>query len=105
MGAGYSHAKELTFNAGAAAETWPNVTVTLCDDMGYSDIAGYEGGMATPLVCHRPAGLKQPGGIRHSLVRIVAFMATILDLPGAGYPENRDGVPLAPTEDLAVSRR
>jgi arylsulfatase len=58
----------------------------------------HEGGIATPLVCHWPAGLKQPGGICHSPVHIVDFMATILDLAGADYPEDRDGVPVTPTE-------
>lgn len=57
----------------------------------------HEGGIATPLIAHWPAGLKTaPGALVHSPGYLTDIVPTALELAGTSYPETRDGKPLAP---------
>jgi arylsulfatase len=71
----------------------------------------HEGGIATPLIVHWPAGLEAQGAWRHDLGHVVDIVPTVLDLAGAkmepepGEP-NFAGESLVPAfhEDGAVTR-
>lgn len=58
----------------------------------------HEGGMATPMIVHWPAGMNGEG--RGKLVREYGFlpdiMATFLEVADAAYPENFNGYQIAP---------
>ena len=58
----------------------------------------HEGGIATPLILHWPAGIQDKGSIRHTPGYLPDIMATILDITGTRYPEERNGSPVAPLE-------
>ena len=47
----------------------------------------HEGGIASPLVAHWPAGIRQRGELTHQVMHVTDIMATCLDLAGAQYPE------------------
>jgi arylsulfatase len=63
----------------------------------------HEGGIATPLIFHWPNGIRDKGGIRHSPGYLPDIMATILDITGARYPEQRNGQPVAPLEGSTLA--
>lgn len=52
----------------------------------------HEGGISTPLVVHWPDGIRNAGSMNASPGHIVDIMATCLDVAGAVYPEERNGV-------------
>ena len=56
----------------------------------------HEGGIATPLIVHWPAGIEAKGELRHQPGQLPDVMATCLDVSGAQYPQqhagNRHGV-------------
>ena len=57
----------------------------------------HEGGIATPLIAHWPAGLKTaPGAVSHEPGHLVDIMATCLDVAGSDYPKQHEGRPLKP---------
>ena len=64
----------------------------------------HEGGIATPLVAHWPAGIKDGGAFRTDVGHVIDIAATCVDLAGATPPEKRgekatpaiEGVSLAP---------
>jgi arylsulfatase A-like enzyme len=62
----------------------------------------HEGGIATPLIFHWPEGIRDKGGIRHSPGYLPDIMATILDVTGTRYPEERGGHPVAPLEGSSL---
>jgi len=47
----------------------------------------HEGGIATPLIVHWPAGIKSRGLLRHQPAQLPDIMATFLDIAGLKYPE------------------
>ena len=50
----------------------------------------HEGGISSPLVCHWPAGIKQPPGtITNQVGHIIDLMATAVDLAKADYPADK----------------
>jgi arylsulfatase len=64
----------------------------------------HEGGIATPLIAHWPAGIaasrrgqleKQPG-------HLIDIMATAVDLAGAAYPKERSGTAILPMEGVSL---
>ncbi len=46
----------------------------------------HEGGIATPLIAHWPAGIVNPGRIDHQPGHLIDIMATCVELSGAVYP-------------------
>ncbi|MEM7383471.1 MAG: arylsulfatase [Verrucomicrobiota bacterium] len=58
----------------------------------------HEGGMATPLVVHWPAGIpkEKHGGFIENFGYLPDFMPTCLELAGADYPAESDGHPVTP---------
>ena len=65
----------------------------------------HEGGIATPLIVHWPAGIDrdQAGRLEHQPAHLVDIMSTCLDVAGAVYPAEVDGV--ATTAPAGVSLR
>jgi arylsulfatase A-like enzyme len=51
----------------------------------------HEGGIATPLVVHWPAGIRAQGELRHQPGHLIDIMATCCDVADAVYPETYKG--------------
>jgi arylsulfatase A-like enzyme len=57
----------------------------------------HQGGIATPLVVHWPAGLAtRPGALTNAPGYLVDIMPTVLEITGAKYPSEKAGVKLSP---------
>ncbi len=64
----------------------------------------HEGGIATPLVVHWPAGIdaSDNGQLRHQPSQLPDIMATFLDVAGVDYPTERDGQAVQPCEGFSM---
>ncbi len=62
----------------------------------------HEGGIATPLIAHWPAGITDKGGIRHQPGHVIDLMATVVDLSGAEYPGSHNGHEITPMEGVSL---
>ncbi|MFB6146610.1 MAG: arylsulfatase [Halobacteriaceae archaeon] len=58
----------------------------------------HEGGAATPLIVHWPAGLDETDAWRRQPAYLPDVVPTLLDVAGADYPETRDGIGLPALE-------
>ena len=63
----------------------------------------YEGGIASPLIAHWPAGITARGEVRHQVAHIIDVMPTLVDLAGATYPTQRDGRAILPMEGRSLA--
>ncbi|MGI9303982.1 MAG: arylsulfatase, partial [Gammaproteobacteria bacterium] len=63
----------------------------------------HEGGVSTPLICHWPHGIEEPGGLRHTPAHLPDIMATILDITGAQYPEEFAGHRIPPAQGHSLA--
>lgn len=64
----------------------------------------YEGGIATPLIVHWPAGIYvKPGSITNSPGHVIDIMATCVDVAGAEYPLVHAGRELMPLEGKSLA--
>jgi arylsulfatase len=63
----------------------------------------HEGGIATPLVVHWPAGISARGELRHQPGHVIDIMATCLDVAGVEYPRTRNGDVLTPLEGTSLA--
>lgn len=64
----------------------------------------HEGGIATPLIVHWPAGVpkKRRGQLEAQPGHVVDLAATCVDLAGATYPRERDGLPIHPLAGVSL---
>jgi arylsulfatase len=62
----------------------------------------HEGGIATPLIAHWPAGIAAHGELRQQPGHLVDVMATCVDLAGAKYPAEFQGRPIQPMEGRSL---
>lgn len=62
----------------------------------------HEGGIATPLIVHWPERIPEPG-LRHRPGQLPDIMATILDVTGATWPDERDGHAIPPCEGESLA--
>jgi len=64
----------------------------------------HEGGSATPLIVHWPAGIdsKHNGRFRRQPGHLIDIMATCVDLAGADYPRKLDGHEILPMEGRSL---
>ncbi|MBI4623219.1 MAG: arylsulfatase [Verrucomicrobia bacterium] len=62
----------------------------------------HEGGIATPLIAHWPAGIKARGELRHNPAHLIDVVPTVLELTGAQKPAAFKGqaIPPAPGRSL-----
>lgn len=63
----------------------------------------HEGGIATPLICHWPEGIKDAGGVRHTPGYLPDIMATLLDVTGTAYPGSFQGREVLPLEGHSLA--
>ena len=87
-------------------EAWANVSNTPFREYKHWV---HEGGIATPLIAHWPAGLragKSKGAPAGSLVsepgHVIDLMATVVDLAGAHFPAEREGRRVKPPEGRSL---
>jgi arylsulfatase A-like enzyme len=80
-------------NGPRCGQAWANASNT---PFRYYKHFVHEGGMATPMIAHWPAGI--PWQARGSFIRQIGFlpdfMPTFIELADANYPEHRDGHPV-----------
>jgi arylsulfatase len=62
----------------------------------------HEGGIATPLVAHWPAGIAAKGEFRQQVGHVIDIMATCVDLAGAKYPTELGGKKILPMEGKSL---
>ena len=62
----------------------------------------HEGGIATPLIAHWPAGIKARGELRAQPGHLIDVMATLVDVGGARYPQELRGKPILPMEGRSL---
>jgi len=62
----------------------------------------HEGGIATPFLMRWPAAT-EGGLVVRDPGQLVDLMATFVDVAGATYPEQRDGVPVLPMEGVSLA--
>jgi arylsulfatase len=62
----------------------------------------HEGGIATPLVAHWPAGIKSRGELRHQPSHLIDIMATCVDVSGATYPKRFKDNDIQPMEGVSL---
>ena len=62
----------------------------------------HEGGIATPLIAHWPAGLAARNRIRSDPGHVIDLMPTLAELAGAAYPKERHGRALLPPEGRSL---
>ena len=58
----------------------------------------HEGGISTPCIAHWPAGLKRAGETDARTLHVHDILPTCLELAGANYPAEREGVKVLPPE-------
>jgi arylsulfatase len=63
----------------------------------------HEGGISTPLIAHWPRGIKARGELCAQPGHLVDIMATCLDVAGATYPVEREGVKTTPPEGRSLA--
>ncbi|MSU48948.1 MAG: arylsulfatase [Opitutus sp.] len=62
----------------------------------------HEGGIASPLIAHWPAGIKAKGEFRPQPGHLIDIMATCVDVGGAKYPTEFNGKPIVPMEGMSL---
>ncbi len=62
----------------------------------------HEGGIATPLIAHWPAVIKQKGKLTHQSGHVIDIMATCCDVAGAPYPKSYNGSRITPLEGKSL---
>jgi len=62
----------------------------------------YEGGLATPLIVHWPAGIGRPNKWVRDPVHLMDIMPTICDATGAAYPREFRGRSVMPVEGTSM---
>jgi arylsulfatase len=62
----------------------------------------HEGGIATPLIAHWPAGISSRGELRHQPGHLIDIMATCVEVGGAAYPQQFNGKPVLPLEGKSL---
>lgn len=62
----------------------------------------HEGGIATPLIAHWPATVRDRGSLTDQVGHVIDLMATCVDVADAEYPEERDGVAVKPMRGISL---
>jgi arylsulfatase A-like enzyme len=64
----------------------------------------HEGGIATPLIAHWPAGITAKNELRHTPAHLIDIMATCVEVSGATYPTEHKGKPITPKQGQSLRR-
>lgn len=62
----------------------------------------HEGGIATPLIVHWPAGIAAKNELRKQPAHLIDIMATCVDVSGAAWPKELKGRPIPPAEGRSL---
>lgn len=62
----------------------------------------HEGGIATPLIAHWPAGIEETNALRDEPTHLIDIMATCVDVAKADYPQRKNGQDLHALEGLSL---
>ena len=62
----------------------------------------HEGGIASPLIAHWPAGIEAKNQLRHTPAHLIDIMATCADVGGASYPKEHNGHATTPLEGISL---
>lgn len=62
----------------------------------------HEGGIATPLVAFWPRGIARPGRATSEIGHLIDIMATCLEVAGADYPSEVNGMKIPPLEGRSL---
>jgi len=62
----------------------------------------HEGGIATPLIAHWPAGISRSNELEHEPAHVIDLMPTCLEVAGARYPRKLHGKPILPPEGRSL---
>jgi arylsulfatase len=62
----------------------------------------HEGGIATPLIVHWPAGIRARGQLRRQVGHVIDLMATCVDVAGAEYPQHVGERAIQPMEGVSL---
>jgi arylsulfatase A-like enzyme len=100
--------------AGHDATATPGSAATyLCLGPGWSNAANtpfrrhktwvHEGGIATPLIAHWPAGISSKGELRSAMGHVIDLAPTILSLAGGSWPTEFEGKKLPPNPGKDLS--
>ncbi len=63
----------------------------------------HEGGIATPLIAHWPAGLASTGQTTHQPAHLIDVMATCLEISGTTFPDTFNGQKTTPPEGIRLT--
>ncbi|MEO5917427.1 MAG: arylsulfatase [Luteolibacter sp.] len=63
----------------------------------------HQGGIATPLIVHWPAGVSSPDRWVRDPAHVIDIMATLVDVAHAGYPKTRAGTAVLPMEGVSLA--
>ena len=63
----------------------------------------HEGGIATPLIVHWPAGIRARGQLRHQPGHLIDIMATCVEAAGTKYPTEYQGHKITPLEGRSLT--
>ena len=77
---------ETTFQT--VGHEWGNVNNT---PFRYGKVRVHEGGIASPLIVHWPAGIQDRGSLRRQMTHIIDLLPTCMELAGARYPDKYNG--------------
>ena len=85
----------------AYGKSWANVSDTPFREYKHWT---HEGGIATPLIAHWPAGIKaaRNGSIERQPGHLIDIMATCVDLAGATYPTEAGGESIKPRQGVSL---
>jgi arylsulfatase len=84
---------------GSYGQAWANLSNT---PFRYYKRWVHEGGIATPLIVHWPAGGLRGGGVVHDPFQLVDVLPTVLEATGASYPAERWGRAVTPQEGRSM---
>jgi arylsulfatase A-like enzyme len=62
----------------------------------------HEGGISAPLIVHWPARIKAAGQLRTQVGHVIDIMTTCMEIGGAKYPAELDGVQILPPEGKSL---
>ena len=80
-------------------ENWANVSNTPFREYKHWV---HEGGIATPLIAHWPAGIAAKDALKHEVTHLIDVMATAIDIGQASYPEQRGDTKTLPPEGISL---
>jgi len=84
----------------AYGQSWANVSNTPFREYKHWV---HEGGIATPLIVHWPAGFPQRNELRHDPTHLIDIMPTCVEVAGAAYPDTHNERPILPMEGRSLT--